>query len=209
MHTSFRAFLRLYLRNVPCDLVFYAIYCRTLQLTQVTRVASRHSDLPLPAATTAGLRTDTMPDPRVFIIRHGETEWSLNGRHTGVSDIPLTENGEKRVKATGKALVGDDRLIVPSNLAHMYVQPPFSNPPDTTQETPKLSQTLTPRTQLRLPPHALPTHPRTPQPRLQRTLPLARRLKTAHAGHPHTRHNRSHRSRPRMGLRRLRRPRDL
>lgn len=65
-----------------------------------------------------------MPDPRVFIIRHGETEWSLNGRHTGVSDIPLTENGEKRVKATGKALVGDDRLIVPSNLAHMYV--PYS-----------------------------------------------------------------------------------
>ncbi|XPS72187.1 Sedoheptulose-bisphosphatase [Ascochyta lentis] len=64
-----------------------------------------------------------MPDPRVFIIRHGETEWSLNGRHTGTSDIPLTENGEKRVRATGKALVGDDRLIVPSNLAHIYVSP--------------------------------------------------------------------------------------
>lgn len=67
-----------------------------------------------------------MPDPRVFIIRHGETEWSLNGRHTGVSDIPLTENGEKRVRATGKALVGDDRLIVPSNLAHMYFTLPFT-----------------------------------------------------------------------------------
>ncbi|KAJ4381167.1 Sedoheptulose 1,7-bisphosphatase [Didymella sp. IMI 355093] len=64
-----------------------------------------------------------MPDPRVFIIRHGETEWSLNGRHTGTSDIPLTENGEKRVRATGKALVGDDRLIVPSNIAHIYVSP--------------------------------------------------------------------------------------
>jgi bisphosphoglycerate-dependent phosphoglycerate mutase len=65
-----------------------------------------------------------MPDPRVFIVRHGETEWSLNGRHTGISDIPLTENGESRVRATGKALVGDDRLIVPSNLAHMYVKTP-------------------------------------------------------------------------------------
>ena len=53
-----------------------------------------------------------MPDPRVFIIRHGETEWSLDGRHTGTSDIPLTSNGEKRVRATGKALVGDDRLMV-------------------------------------------------------------------------------------------------
>jgi broad specificity phosphatase PhoE len=62
-----------------------------------------------------------MSDPRVFIVRHGETEWSLDGRHTGVSDIPLTETGEKRIRATGKALVGDDRLIVPSNLAHMYV----------------------------------------------------------------------------------------
>lgn len=61
----------------------------------------------------------TMSTPRAFIIRHGETEWSLNGRHTGTSDIPLTPHGEARVRATGKALLGNDRLIVPGRVAHM------------------------------------------------------------------------------------------
>ncbi|KAF7595031.1 hypothetical protein BBP40_007632 [Aspergillus hancockii] len=61
--------------------------------------------------------------PRCFIVRHGETEWSLNGRHTGITDLPLTENGEKRIKATGKALVGNDRLIAPKKLVHVYVSP--------------------------------------------------------------------------------------
>ncbi|KAK8099411.1 Phosphoglycerate mutase [Apiospora kogelbergensis] len=64
-----------------------------------------------------------MATPRVFLVRHGETEWSLDGRHTGTSDIPLTAAGERRVRSTGKALVGEDRLIVPRQLAHIYVSP--------------------------------------------------------------------------------------
>jgi probable phosphoglycerate mutase len=43
---------------------------------------------------------------RVYIIRHGETEWSRSGQHTGRSDIPLTARGEDRARALAGRLKG-------------------------------------------------------------------------------------------------------
>lgn len=43
---------------------------------------------------------------RLYLIRHGETEWSLSGQHTGCSDIPLTEHGEAEARALAPRLRG-------------------------------------------------------------------------------------------------------
>jgi len=44
--------------------------------------------------------------PLVFLARHGETEWSLSGRHTGLTDLPLTARGEVDARALGPPLQG-------------------------------------------------------------------------------------------------------
>jgi len=53
-----------------------------------------------------------MPDKRVWLVRHGETEWSKSGQHTGRTDIALTPRGEQQAKALGRYLAGRTFALV-------------------------------------------------------------------------------------------------
>ena len=53
----------------------------------------------------------------------GETEWTINGRFTGISEIDITELGRKQVTATGDKLVGPSKLIDPRKIARIWVSP--------------------------------------------------------------------------------------
>jgi broad specificity phosphatase PhoE len=42
----------------------------------------------------------------IYVARHGETAWSLSGQHTGLTDLPLTERGERNARRLGDRLKG-------------------------------------------------------------------------------------------------------
>jgi broad specificity phosphatase PhoE len=44
--------------------------------------------------------------PVLYVARHGETAWSLSGQHTGLTDLPLTPNGERNARRLGERLEG-------------------------------------------------------------------------------------------------------
>jgi broad specificity phosphatase PhoE len=44
--------------------------------------------------------------PAVYLARHGETAWTVSGQHTGLTDVPLTERGERNAGKLGERLKG-------------------------------------------------------------------------------------------------------
>jgi broad specificity phosphatase PhoE len=48
----------------------------------------------------------------LVIVRHGETEWALSGRHTGNTDIPLTKDGEAQARSVVERLEGREFALV-------------------------------------------------------------------------------------------------
>ena len=54
--------------------------------------------------------------PTLYIARHGETAWSLSGQHTGLTDLPLTERGQRNAHHLGNELRG-------WSFAHVFTSP--------------------------------------------------------------------------------------
>jgi len=63
----------------------------------------------------------------IFLIRHGETEWTLSGQHTSRTDLPLTEAGRNQAKALGQILKG----MLPAKRTSLVLSSPMRRAMDT------------------------------------------------------------------------------
>jgi broad specificity phosphatase PhoE len=59
-----------------------------------------------PAEGPAFVAPELPDDAQLWLLRHGETEWSASGQHTSRTDLPLTEAGERQARAL-RELIGD------------------------------------------------------------------------------------------------------
>ncbi|CAM5544354.1 histidine phosphatase family protein [Streptomyces aurantiogriseus] len=58
----------------------------------------------------------------LLLVRHGETEWSLTGQHTGLTDLPLTAHGEEQAKSLAPLLTGRTFSVALTSPLHRAVR---------------------------------------------------------------------------------------
>lgn len=58
---------------------------------------------------------------RVFLVRHGETDWITGGKFASRTDVPLSKMGERDIELIRQRLVGEDEMIDPKGVAKMLV----------------------------------------------------------------------------------------
>src|SRR5215510_1854119 len=68
------------------------------------------------ARSSREMRTMNNKLPSIYLARHGETAWSLTGQHTGLTDLPLTQRGERNARSLGERLIG-------MNFAEVFTSP--------------------------------------------------------------------------------------
>ena len=65
-----------------------------------------NASTPVPVVALGRTSGCEIKRPEITLIRHGQTEWSKSGKHTGLSDVALTELGRRQGLALGKMLEG-------------------------------------------------------------------------------------------------------
>src|SRR6266704_4873361 len=73
-------------------------------VTHRRQTASTSRSAAAPRTSTSGPAETNPVAQSVVLARHGETEWSLSGRHTGTTDLALTPRGEEKAKLLGERL---------------------------------------------------------------------------------------------------------
>lgn len=68
-----------------------------------------------PDSVMTNLGSNPGSTQRIYLVRHGETEWSQSGRHTSFTDIPLTAEGERRAVALAPVFTNHDFALVLSS----------------------------------------------------------------------------------------------
>jgi len=62
--------------------------------------------IPLPGGTNGVSEHVNQALPLIYLARHGETAWTLSGQYTGLTDVPLTERGERNARRLAERLRG-------------------------------------------------------------------------------------------------------